>query len=96
MNSICVGCEKAKGLMCTLRILRKENLPVHPPHMLPFVRLFLHLCSVNSVQALKKPSGKIDLDPEAGRICWWHLLVAHSLWGMTNHALLFIYKRKVV
>lgn len=67
MNSIFVG------LRSTLRILGKNNLPVHLPHMLPFVRRFLHLCSVKLVQVLKKPPGKIDLDQtlegSAGGIC---------------------------
>lgn len=77
MNSIDAGCEKAKGLACTRRILRKDNLPAHLPHRLPFMRWLLHLCGVKLVQVLKKPPRKTDLDPEAGRICWWHRLVAH-------------------
>lgn len=79
MNSIFVG------LRSTLRILRKDTLSVHLPHMLPFVRRFLHLCSVKLVQVLKKPPGKIDLDPEAGRIC---LLPIHcGVWQIACYSL---------
>lgn len=87
-------CEKAKGLMWTPGMLGEDSLPLHLPHRLPFTRWLPHLPSVKLAQVLKKQARKTNLDPEAGKICWWHLVVAHSCWSTTNCLLTFIYKRK--
>ena len=56
------------------------------------MRQFLHLPGVKLGQVLHKPPRK---DWEAGRIFWWHLVVAHSCWAMMNYTPPFIYKRKM-